>query len=255
MLLILRKKAPRLSAPHVDGWRWEHLRGLNVPVRRKWIHRYSAGNVPDVAAYFLTSATGWALHKHTRVDRDAIRLRGEAPKVRPLVIGIVMSRFTHCHAIAWIAIVTADHVGHLQRLVFIKVGIERAMHTTRIGLQTIRYCSLLSLDLENAFNTISRRSFVAELRKNELRPIIPLVEMIYSRDSIVYYFDPNDASLLYGLVSYGCPTKLSSRPAFVLLGNEHPPSGILGNGVRILRRSQPSMTMESIGLKRRSTRL
>jgi hypothetical protein len=62
-------------------------------------------------------------------------------------------------------------------------------------------CSLLSLDQENAFNTISRRSFLAELYKNpDLHPIIPLVEMIYSRDSTVYYFDPNDASLLHGTV-------------------------------------------------------
>jgi hypothetical protein len=50
--------------------------------------------------------------------------------------------------------------------------------------------------MENALNTISRRSFLAELYKNpDLHPIFPLVEMIYSRDSTVHYFDPNDASL------------------------------------------------------------
>jgi hypothetical protein len=57
------------------------------------------------------------------------------------------------------------------------------------------------LDLKNAFNTISRRIFLAELYKNyDFHPIIPLVEMIYSRDSTVYYFDPNDASLLHSTV-------------------------------------------------------
>jgi hypothetical protein len=51
------------------------------------------------------------------------------------------------------------------------------------------------LGIENAFNTISRLSFLAELYKNpDLQPIIPLLEMIYSRDSTVYHFDPNDAS-------------------------------------------------------------
>jgi hypothetical protein len=87
-------------------------------------------------------------------------------------------------------------------LVFTKASIERAIHTTRIGLQTILDCSLLSLDLEKAFNTVSRRSFLAEFFKNpNMHPIIPLVEMIYSRDSTVYYFDPNDdASLFYGAV-------------------------------------------------------
>jgi hypothetical protein len=95
----------------------------------------------------------------------------------------------------------ADHLGHVQRSYFTKAGIQRAIHTTCIGLQVIHDCSLLRLDLENAFNTISRRSFFADLYKNpDLHPIIPLVEMIYRRDSTVYYFDPNDASLLHGTV-------------------------------------------------------
>jgi hypothetical protein len=56
------------------------------------------------------------------------------------------------------------------------------------------------MDLENAFNTISRLSILLELYKNtDLHPIIiPLAEMIYSRDSTVYYIYPNDASLLHG---------------------------------------------------------
>jgi hypothetical protein len=83
-------------------------------------------------------------------------------------------------------------------MVFTKVGTERAIHTNRIGLQAIPDCSLLRLDQENAFNTISR-SFFAKLYKNhDLHPIIPFVEMIYSRNSTVHYFDPNDASLLHG---------------------------------------------------------
>jgi hypothetical protein len=52
-------------------------------------------------------------------------------------------------------------LGHVQRSVFTKDGIERAIHTTRIGLQTILDCSLPSLDLEKASNTISRKSFFA----------------------------------------------------------------------------------------------
>jgi hypothetical protein len=112
-----------------------------------------------------------------------------------------MSRLAHCHAIARIATVAADHQGHVQRSLFTKAGTERAIHTTRIGLQAIHDCNLLSLDLENAFNTIARQRFLAELYKNpDLHPIIPLVEMIYSRDSTVYFFDPNDASHMHGTV-------------------------------------------------------
>jgi hypothetical protein len=55
--------------------------------------------------------------------------------------------------------------------------------------------------MENTFNTISRWSFLADLYNNfDLHPIIPLAETIYSRDSTKDYFDPNDASLLYGTV-------------------------------------------------------
>jgi hypothetical protein len=137
------------------------------------------------------------------IDRDATRLRGEAPKVRPLAAGSVLLRLAHCHAIARIAIVAAEHLGHVQRSVFTEAGIERAIYTTRIGLQAILDCSLQRLDLENAFNTISRRSFLAELYKNpDLHLTIPLVDMIYSRDSTVSYFDPNDALLLHGTVHF-----------------------------------------------------
>jgi hypothetical protein len=43
-----------------------------------------------------------------------------------------------------------------------------------------------------------------KMNKNpDLHPIITLVEMIYySRDSAVYYFHPNDASLLHGTVQF-----------------------------------------------------
>jgi hypothetical protein len=174
---------------------------LNVPAWRKWVNRYSAGNIPEAAADFLANATGWALHKQTRVDHDATRLRGEAPKVRPFATGSVLSRLAHCHAIARIAIVAADHMGHVQRSVFTKGGTERAVHTTCVGLQVVPDCNLLSMDLENAFTTISRRSYLTELYTNpDLHPIIPLVEMIYSWDSTVYHFDRNDASLLHGTV-------------------------------------------------------
>jgi hypothetical protein len=97
-------------------------------------------------------------------------------------------------------------MGHIQKSIITKVEIERAIHTTRIGLQKIHDYNLLSLDLENA---ISHRSFLPELNKNpDLLPTIPLVEMIYSRDSNVYYFDPNDAPLLYGMVRFRTGVRL-----------------------------------------------
>jgi hypothetical protein len=75
------------------------------------------GNIPEVVDDFLASATGWALHKQTWVDRDATRLWGEAPRVRPLANGNVLLRLANCHAMARIAPVAADHLVHVQRWV------------------------------------------------------------------------------------------------------------------------------------------
>jgi hypothetical protein len=77
---------------------------------------------------------------------------------------------------------------------------------------------------------------------------IPLVEAIYSRDSMVYCFDPNDASLLHGTVQ----SRIRVSDKEILLARfcstwrSAPPSGILENGARIQRRSKPFLLMESI---------
>jgi hypothetical protein len=127
------------------------------------LKRLASHTVHSLAEDFLASSTRWALHKETLVDRDATRLQGESPKVQPLVVDIVMSRLARCDDIARIGTVATDHMGPVQRYVFTKDGIERAIHTTRVGLKTTLDYSLLSLDMENAFNAISRRIFLAEV--------------------------------------------------------------------------------------------
>jgi hypothetical protein len=95
--------------------------------------------------------------------------------------------------------------------------------------------------MENAFNTISRRSFLAELYKNpHLHPIIPLVEMIY-------YFDPNDASFLHGTVQSRTGVRQGDLLGPLLLNLAIcTPSGRLENGARIRRPSKSFLTLESI---------
>jgi hypothetical protein len=136
MLLVLQK-SPRMFAPRVGNWRWEHVHDMNVPVWCAWVNCYSAGDLPDVAANFLASATAWALHEQARVDMDIIRLRGDPPKVYSLATDKVLSRVAHCHAIARVADAHAAHLGHVHRCVFIEAIIERAIHTTRNGLHAL----------------------------------------------------------------------------------------------------------------------
>jgi hypothetical protein len=91
---------------------------------RKWANGYSAGNIPDAAADFLASATGWGLQKQTSVDRAATRLRGEAQLVLALDVGNGMWRLSESHAIARILTVAADHLGHVQISALTKACIE-----------------------------------------------------------------------------------------------------------------------------------
>jgi hypothetical protein len=116
-----------------------------------------------------------------------------------------------------------------------------------MGLQTIPDCSRLSLDLVKRLQHHFRRSFLAELCKNpDSHPVIPFVEMIHSRDCGVYFFDPNDASLVYGTVKSRTGVRHGDPlgPLWFSLAVSTP-CGILGNGARILRRSKPSLAMES----------
>jgi hypothetical protein len=103
------------------------------------------------------------------------------------------------------------------------------------------------LDLENAFNTISRRSSLAELYKNpDLHPIVQLVEMIFT-GLTVYNFDPDDASLLYGAIQSRAGVQ-QGDPRGPLLFNLaiNTPSGVLGSGAMIHRRPKPSLTIANI---------
>jgi hypothetical protein len=95
---------------------------------------------------------------------EGYRMPVDLPKVRPLAACCVMSWPAHIHTVDRNVDSAAAPLSHVQRYVFTKAGIERAMiHITRIELQALRECILLSLDMENAFNTIFRRSFLAEL--------------------------------------------------------------------------------------------
>jgi hypothetical protein len=109
-----------------------------------------AGDLPNVAADFRTSATGWAFHKQAGVDKDITRLRGKPPSspVRPVAVISDLSWLARCHAIARVADTAATHLGPIHPSIFTKAGIERAIHTARIRLQALPDCCLVSLDLE-----------------------------------------------------------------------------------------------------------
>jgi hypothetical protein len=154
--------------------------------------------------------------------------------------------------------VAADyHMGLVRRSVFTKDGIERAIHTTRVCLQAIYDCIPLSLDFESGFNPISRPSFLVEIYKNhDIHLVIPLVEMIHSRDSTAYYFEFNDALLMSGTVQ-SCTCVRQGEPVGPLVLNLEI-SIPLRNFRYLCRESSAIMAflaMESFSLQRLPTRL
>eukprot|EP00873_Tetraselmis_striata_P012560 jgi/Tetstr1/432824/TSEL_022175.t1 len=93
------RRAPRLSAGHVDWWRWEHIRDLDVPSWRLWVNRCLAGRCHSRTAAFLASGSVFALHKDDPAAREEREKSGEPLRVRPLCVGSVLVRLASAHAL------------------------------------------------------------------------------------------------------------------------------------------------------------
>eukprot|EP00873_Tetraselmis_striata_P037067 jgi/Tetstr1/457331/TSEL_043935.t1 len=93
------RRAPRLSAGHVDWWRWEHIRDLDVPSWRLWVNRCLAGRCHSRTAAFLASGSVFALHKDDPAAREEREKSGEPLRVRPLGVGSVLVRLASAHAL------------------------------------------------------------------------------------------------------------------------------------------------------------
>eukprot|EP00873_Tetraselmis_striata_P044510 jgi/Tetstr1/464774/TSEL_009520.t1 len=93
------RRAPRLSAGHVEWWRWEHIRDLDVPSWRLWVYRCLAGRCHSRTAAFLASGTVFALHEDDPAAREERAKTGEPLRVRPLGVGSVLVRLASAHAL------------------------------------------------------------------------------------------------------------------------------------------------------------
>eukprot|EP00873_Tetraselmis_striata_P026877 jgi/Tetstr1/447141/TSEL_034578.t1 len=93
------RRAPRLSAGHVDWWRWEHIMDLDVPSWRLWVNRCLAGRCHSRTAAFLASGSVFALHKDDPAAREEREKSGEPLRVRPLGVGSVLVRLASAHAL------------------------------------------------------------------------------------------------------------------------------------------------------------
>eukprot|EP00873_Tetraselmis_striata_P016941 jgi/Tetstr1/437205/TSEL_025936.t1 len=94
------RRAPRLSAGHVDMWRWEHIKDLDVPSWRMWVNRCMAGRSHSRTAAFSANGTVFALlHKDDHAAREKRAKTGGPLRVRPPGVGSVLVRLASAHAL------------------------------------------------------------------------------------------------------------------------------------------------------------
>eukprot|EP00873_Tetraselmis_striata_P007045 jgi/Tetstr1/427309/TSEL_017478.t1 len=151
------RRAPRLSAGHVDWWRWEHIRDLDVPSWRLWVNRCPAGRCHSRTAAFLASGSVFALHKDDPAAREEREKSGEPLRVRPLGVGSVLVRLASAHALGQVGADAREVMGPVQRSFQSGAGCETAYMSMRVALQLFGGRGtggkgLLLLDIRNAFN-------------------------------------------------------------------------------------------------------
>ena len=118
------------------------------------VHLLAAGQVPSNLAPHLAGAT---LHALPKGDAD----------VRPIAVGETLRRLVAkclCHTVKDLA---RDYLHPLQVGVSVPMGAEAAIHTARQWCQRSAGKSdmvFLSLDFENAFNSIDRLGMLREIR-------------------------------------------------------------------------------------------
>eukprot|EP00873_Tetraselmis_striata_P007024 jgi/Tetstr1/427288/TSEL_017457.t1 len=151
------RRAPRLSAGHVDWWRWEHIRDLDVPSWRLWVSRCLAGRCHSRTADFLASGSVFALHKDDPAAREERERSGEPLRVRPHGVGSVLVRLASSHALGQVGADAREVMGPVQRSFQSGAGCETAYMSMRVALQLFGWRGtggkgLLLLDIRNAFN-------------------------------------------------------------------------------------------------------
>eukprot|EP00873_Tetraselmis_striata_P037948 jgi/Tetstr1/458212/TSEL_044700.t1 len=109
------RRAPHLSAGHVDWWRWEHIdhgpgRTFMAPVGESL-----PGGAGRTAA-FLASGTVFALHKDDPAAREERAKTCEPLRVRPLGVGSVLVRLASAHALVHVVVCAVRQTGFLSRM-------------------------------------------------------------------------------------------------------------------------------------------
>jgi hypothetical protein len=117
-------------------------------------------------------------------------------KIRPIGIGTALRRITAATLMTAYGHTIADFlVPHGQMGIAIPGGLEFIIHSTQAQLQTYvttHQPALVTLDIENMFNAISRQACLSTLnQETTLQPLIPYFNLLYSNFNVCWYQTPD----------------------------------------------------------------
>ena len=152
------KSAPRGSSPGCDGWRFEHLRILlhddaAIELLTRACNLFLDGSIPsDVATAFASARL--------------IALRKNANDVRPIAVGSVFRRLVAKAACSALKSQMASFFNPFQFGVATAGGAEHLIHLLQLSFTQHPDWMILKTDARNAFNSISRSSFLKEVAES-----------------------------------------------------------------------------------------
>ena len=172
------RKAPRGSGAGPSGWRYEHLRGLlendlTCNLFYGVCSLIADGKVPDSVLPLLTASRLIALPK---ANSD----------VRPIAIGEAIRRITAKALCIQLNESFCSYFSPIQHGIATRGGAELLIHHISFLMESNPDCSVLSTDVKNAFNSVSRDSILKESKKN-FPEIYAHVRQMYDRPSTLIY--------------------------------------------------------------------
>jgi hypothetical protein len=195
------RKAPTHSAPGIDGWRYEHLKGMiesqdSRNTLTAYFQTIARADVPTQIADFLATALLVPFMKDSpAVDaakREAAHASGipYIPPCRPITIGGIFSRAVTAAALRASHDALVEALGPTNICFKVPNGMEIAQWLCKIALQENPECGILSLDAKNAFNACSRdKIWNAVCNTPGLEPLKPLIRMLYmDREADLLYY-------------------------------------------------------------------
>jgi hypothetical protein len=154
----------------------------------KLVHLIAQNKVPTTVKPYISAQYVVALHK------DANNL----DKLRPIGIGTSLRRITAaCLMTQYGTTIAETLLPHGQLGIAISGGLDFICHSTQAQLETFMpnpgnsSRALISLDIENMFNAISRSACRHQLLQNtKLQPLLPFFDLLYANPNTCWHKSP-----------------------------------------------------------------